>query len=45
MKYKNIDYFVEKWNIKERRIRALCAEGRIPSAKKIGKTWVILEDE
>lgn len=45
MEYKNITYFVDKWNIKERRIRALCAQGRIPSAKKVGKTWFILESE
>jgi Fic family protein len=44
MEYKNISYFATKWNIKERRIRILCTEGRIHGAKKIGKTWLIPED-
>ncbi len=44
MEYKNISYFATKWNIKERRIRILCAEGRIYGAKKVGKTWLIPED-
>lgn len=44
MDYKNVYYFASKWNIKERRIRILCAEGRIHGAKKIGKTWFIPED-
>jgi len=42
--YKNISYFATKWNIKERRIRILCTEGRIHGAKKIGKTWLIPDD-
>lgn len=41
MEYKNISFFVDKWNIKERRIRALCSLGRIEGAMKIGKTWLI----
>ena len=44
MEYKNISYFASKWHINERRIRILCAEGRIHGAKKIGKTWLIPED-
>jgi Fic family protein len=44
MEYKNISYFATKWNIKERRIRILCTEGRIHGAKKIGKTWLIPDD-
>ena len=44
MEYKNISYFATKWNIKERRIRILCVEGRIHGAKKVGKTWFIPED-
>jgi Fic family protein len=44
MEYNNISYFATKWLIKERRIRILCAEGRIHGAKKIGKTWFIPED-
>jgi Fic family protein len=44
MEYKNISYFAAKWNIKERRIRVLCTEGRIHGVKKVGKTWLIPED-
>jgi len=44
MEYKNISYFATKWKIKERRIRILCAEGRIHGAKKVGKNWLIPED-
>jgi Fic family protein len=44
MEYKNISYFASKWNIKERRIRILCTEGRIHGVKKVGKTWLIPED-
>ena len=31
----------EKWNISERRIRVLCAEGKIPSAMQEGRGWRI----
>lgn len=41
MELKNILYFVEKWGINERRIRALCSEGRIEGAIKVSKTWLI----
>lgn len=44
MEFKNISYFATKWNIKERRIRILCTEGRIHGVKKVGKTWLIPED-
>lgn len=44
MEYRSVSYFVAKWNIKERRIRILCAEGRIHGAKKVGKNWLIPED-
>lgn len=44
MEYKNTSYFATKWNIKERRVRILCAEGRIHGVKKVGKTWFIPED-
>lgn len=30
-----------KWNISQRRVAVLCAEGRIEGAQLIGKTWVI----
>ena len=31
----------EKWNISERRIRVLCAEGKIPGAVQHGRGWKI----
>lgn len=34
----------KKWGICERRVRILCAEGRIDGAKKIGSMWVIPEE-
>lgn len=33
-----------KWGITERRIQTLCNEGRIKSATRIGKMWMIPED-
>jgi len=44
MGYEKVSYFANKWNIKERRIRILCAEARIHGVIKIGKTWLIPED-
>ena len=32
---------VEKWNISERRIRQLLADGRIEGAVKVGNSWNI----
>ena len=34
----------EKWGIKQRRIRALCQEGRIQGAFKMGAYWSIPDD-
>ena len=34
----------EKWGIGSRRINALCVEGRIPGAQKLGNMWVIPAD-
>jgi excisionase family DNA binding protein len=31
----------EKWGISERRVRVLCAEGRIPGSYKQGRGWRI----
>lgn len=36
MGYLSITQISEKWEIKQRRIRTLCAEGRIPGAYKVG---------
>lgn len=44
MKYLSISQTAEKWGIKQRRIRALCQEGRIQVAFKMGAYWSIPED-
>ena len=36
MEYLSVSQVVEKWEIKQRRIRVLCAEGRISGAYKVG---------
>lgn len=41
MEYLSITQIAEKWGIKQRRIRALCAEGRISGAFKMGAYWSI----
>lgn len=41
MEYMSIMEASEKWNISDRRIRALCSEGRIEGAVKIGRNWNI----
>lgn len=44
MSYMSISQTSEKWGIKQRRIRTLCQEGRIPGAFKMGAYWSIPED-
>lgn len=44
MGYLSITQTSEKWEIKQRRIRTLCAEGRIPGAYKVGAYWLIPDD-
>ena len=34
----------QRWGVSERTVRGYCAEGRIPGAELVGKTWVIPED-
>lgn len=34
----------ERWNISQRRVQVLCAEGRIPGVFKLGESWAIPED-
>lgn len=41
MEYLSISQVAEKWGIKQRRIRRLCEEGRIPGAHKMGAYWSI----
>ena len=44
MDYLSITQMSKKWGIKQRRIRVLCAEGRILGAYKVGAYWLIPED-
>lgn len=41
MKYMSITEASKKWQISDRRIRILCAEGRVAGAVKIGRNWSI----
>ena len=45
MKYVGTKDIAKKWGINDRRVRLLCEEGRIDSAMKVGKSWLIREDE
>lgn len=44
MGYLSISQTAKKWGIKQRRIRTLCQEGRIPGAFKMGAYWSISDD-
>ena len=44
MEYISIHDMSNKWNIKERKLTALCRDNRIAGARKIGKTWLIPSD-
>ena len=41
MKYISVKEASEKWNINQRRVRALLLENRIEGAMKVGKSWLI----
>ena len=42
--YNTIKEVAERWNVTPRRIQRMCAEGRIPGAKKFGRDWAIPSD-
>ena len=44
MEYISVAKMAEKWGLSERSVRNYCAQGRIPNAKLIGKTWYIPND-
>ena len=44
MEYIDIQKAAQKWALSERRLTALCREGRIPGARKVGKLWQIPDD-
>ena len=44
MEYMAASQASKKWNISQRRVQVLCAEGRIPGVFKLGETWAIPTD-
>ena len=42
--YITLSEAAKKWEISERRIRTLCAEGRIEGVTRFGRSWAIPED-
>jgi len=34
----------EKWNISDRRVQALCSNGQIEGASRLGRVWLIPKD-
>lgn len=41
--YISVKQAAEKWDISDRRVRALCENGQVEGAMKVGKTWNIPE--
>lgn len=44
MQYETVRTVAKKWNVKERKVTALCRASRIIGAKKFGKSWLIPDD-
>lgn len=44
MQYMTASQASHKWNISQRRVQILCAEGRIEGVFKLGETWAIPVD-
>lgn len=44
MDFLTIKEVAEKWNVTPRRIQKMCADGRIPGAKKFGRDCAIPAD-
>lgn len=42
--YWTVQQAAQKWGISDRRVRALCAAGKIPGAFQVGRTWSIPQD-
>ncbi len=42
--YMTVKHAAEKWGISDRRVRILCAEGKIPGAFQVGRGWKIPVD-
>lgn len=44
MGYMTANQAAHKWNISQRRVQILCANGRIPGVFKLGEAWAIPMD-
>ena len=44
MNFSSVAEIAKLWNVSERSVRNYCAEGRIPGAYLVGKTWMIPSD-
>ena len=44
MDYMDVHQAAERWQVPERKVTALCREGRIPGARKSGKLWLLPEN-
>lgn len=44
MEYMTASQAAKLWNISQRRVQVLCAEGRISGVFKLGDTWAIPAD-
>lgn len=44
MEYVTASEIANKWDISQRRVQILCAQGRIPGVFKLGETWAIPKD-
>ena len=44
MNFLSVAEIAKLWNVSERSVRNYCAEGRIPGAYLVGKTWMIPSD-
>lgn len=45
MEFMTANQAAKLWNISQRRVQILCAEGRIPGAFKLGEAWAIPANE
>ena len=43
VEYMDVHQAAERWQVPERKVTALCREGRIPGARKSGKLWLLPE--
>ena len=44
MEYRTVRETAENWNLSVRMVQQLCTRGRVPGARKFGKTWAIPAD-